>query len=148
MDELLPHLHATDPAPLPFARTAGVRAFVLERRPGAGNLLLYSAPTAVAERDAIAALGGVAAQYLNHWHEAAFGGGAEVAAAVGAPVYVGAADRDEMPEAVPVAGVFGDGAVAGAGDGLSVLPIPGHTPGATASCGTAARTACCSRATR
>ena len=58
----LPKLHATSPDPLRFAPDVYVRAFVLER--DAGDLLVYAAPSSKG-------LGEVAAQYLNHWHDAA-----------------------------------------------------------------------------
>lgn len=104
-------LYASDPSPLPFAPSQGMRAFLLRRE--GGNLLVYSAPTV--DADAVAALGGATAILLNHWHEAAFGGGEEVAAALGAPLTGERAAAIEPP-----------------GDDVEIIPIPGHTPGATA----------------
>src|SRR5262245_39628723 len=111
MEPVIPDLLASDPSPLPFAPSQGMRAFLL-RRDG-GNLLVYSAPAVDAR--VVAAAGGVAQILLNHWHEAEFGGGAELSAVLGAPL---AGER-----AAPLADV---------GDDVDVIPIPGHTPGATA----------------
>jgi glyoxylase-like metal-dependent hydrolase (beta-lactamase superfamily II) len=111
MEPVTPDLLASDPAPLPFAPAQGMRAFLL-RRDG-GNLLVYSTPAV--DADAVAAEGGVSRILLNHWHEAEFGGGDDVSAALGAPL---AGER-----AAPIDGV---------GDDVEVIPIPGHTPGATA----------------
>jgi glyoxylase-like metal-dependent hydrolase (beta-lactamase superfamily II) len=64
---------------------------------------------------AVAALGGATQILLGHWHEAEFGGGAGVAAALEAPL----AGERAAPIAVD-------------GDDVEVVPMPGHTPGATA----------------
>ncbi len=111
MDSVIPDLYASDPSPLPFAPAQGVRAFLLRR--DAGNLLVYSAPTV--DAGAVAALGGATRILIGHWHETEFGGGAEVAAALGAPLSGERAAPVEPP-----------------GDDVRVIPIPGHTPGATA----------------
>src|SRR6266516_1584624 len=63
-------LHASAPAPLPFAPSLHVRAFLLRRDPG--NLLVYSVPGLESDAPAIQELGGIARQYLNHRHEAMF----------------------------------------------------------------------------
>jgi glyoxylase-like metal-dependent hydrolase (beta-lactamase superfamily II) len=128
MDTVLPGLYASPPEPLPFARSLEVRAFLLQR--DAGNLLVYSAPPAAGEAAAVERLGGVARQYLNHWHEAAFGGADQVAATFGAPVFSHAGDRDRVAETVAVGGTFAERAVLD-GD-FELIPTPGHTPGATA----------------
>jgi len=128
MDTVIPGLYASAPEALPFARSLEVRAFLLRR--DAGNLLVYSAPPAAGEAAAVEQLGGVTRQYLNHWHEAAFGGAEQVAAALGAPVFSHADDRDRVAETVAVGGTFAEGAVLD-GD-FELIPTPGHTPGATA----------------
>jgi glyoxylase-like metal-dependent hydrolase (beta-lactamase superfamily II) len=121
MEQILPDLHATSPRELPFATSLAMRAFLL-RRDG-GNLLIYSAPAAADEADAIAALGGVHRQYLGHWHEAPVGKADAVVAATGAPAYVHEDDAAEAAlEPFP----------SEPGDDLRLIPIPGHTPGATA----------------
>lgn len=111
MESVIPDLYASDPEPLPFAPDHGIRAFLLRR--DAGNLLIYSAPTVDAA--AVAAHGGATRILLNHWHEAEFGGGEQVAAALDAPLTGERAAPLEPP-----------------GDDVQAIPIPGHTPGATA----------------
>jgi glyoxylase-like metal-dependent hydrolase (beta-lactamase superfamily II) len=118
-----PRLHATAPDPLPFAPSLHIRAFLLEREHG--NLLLYAAPTVSAAAPAIHALGGVARQYLNHWHEAAFGGDG-----VDAPLAIHADDRAAAEDSLPVDETFSDRVLLD--DGFELIPTPGHTPGATA----------------
>ena len=108
-------LLASEPHPLPFAPALGIRAFVLER--SAGNLLVYGAPGVRVASD-------VRRQYLNHWHEARYGGGA------GVPLLCHADDREAVERSTPVAHVFSKRHVLD-GD-FEVIPTPGHTPGATA----------------
>ena len=123
LDRPLPRLHASRPEPLPFAPSLQIRAFVLEREPG--NLLVYAAPTVRAAAPAIEALGGVAYQYLNHWHEAAFGGDG-----VNAPILIHADDRAAAEDSLPVDETFSQRVLLD-GD-FELIPTPGHTPGATA----------------
>jgi glyoxylase-like metal-dependent hydrolase (beta-lactamase superfamily II) len=111
MEPVIPDLYASAPAPLPFAPSQSIRAFLLRR--DAGNLLVYSAP-GVRAAD-VEPLGGVERILLNHWHEAEFGAGEQLAAAVHAPLTGERAAPLEPP-----------------GDDVAVIPIPGHTPGATA----------------
>jgi glyoxylase-like metal-dependent hydrolase (beta-lactamase superfamily II) len=122
MEPVIPGLYASAPAPLPFAQTQHVRAFLLAR--DGGNLLVYSAPGV--DGAAVSALGGVDRIYLNHWHEARFGDGAGAGEALGAPLTVHAGDAPWVPGAETFAGG------ARVGDDLELIPIPGHTPGATA----------------
>jgi glyoxylase-like metal-dependent hydrolase (beta-lactamase superfamily II) len=119
----LPRLHATAPEPLPFAPSLQVRAFLLER--DHGNLLVYAAPATGAAAPAIAALGGVTRQYLNHWHEAGFG-----ADGVGAPIVIHADDRAAAEDSLRIDESFSGRALLD--DDFELIPIPGHTPGATA----------------
>lgn len=112
----IPGLRPSAPHPLPFAPALGIRAFRLERE--AGDLLVYSAPTAGDVR-------GAQRQYLNHWHEAAFGGESS-----GVPLFVNEADRAAVERSTPVAHVFSKRHVIGSD--FEVIPTPGHTPGATA----------------
>ena len=123
LDTPLPRLHATAPEPLPFAPSLHIRAFVLER--DHGNLLVYAAPTLRAAAPAIEALGGVSRQYLNHWHEAAFGDDG-----VDAPLVVHADDRAATEDSRPVDETFAERLLLD-GD-FELIPTPGHTPGATA----------------
>jgi glyoxylase-like metal-dependent hydrolase (beta-lactamase superfamily II) len=114
-------LYASPPAPLPFARSLHIRAFLLRR--DAGNVLIYGSPTV--DVAAFAAIGGIARAYLNHGHEAAFGDDLP-----GVPLYVHAADRDAVADERTVHAVFSHRHFLD--DDLEVIPIPGHTPGATA----------------
>ena len=111
----IPGLHASDPAPLPFAPALQMRSFLLERE--GGNLLIYSS-TNVPDGD-------VWRQYLGHGHEAAF-----VSPTAKAPVFVHAADRAETEQQVPVRAAFSRRHTLD--DDFEVIPMPGHTPGSTA----------------
>jgi glyoxylase-like metal-dependent hydrolase (beta-lactamase superfamily II) len=115
----LPKLQASPPADLSFSKVSQVRAFVLER--DAGDLLVYAAATMLPELT-----GDVRAQYLNHWHELAVGG----AASVHAPLHIHAADRVAAERTHAVQHTFD--APATLDDDFELIPIPGHTPGATA----------------
>ena len=108
-------LHASDPAPLPFAPALQMRSFLLERT--TGNLLVYTSPTIPA--------GDVWRQYLGHGHEAGF-----ASAALKAPLFVHAADRAAVEQQVPVRAAFSRRHTLD--DDFEVIPIPGHTPGSTA----------------
>ena len=114
MQQVLPGLHATDPQPLPFAPSLLVRAFRLERP--AGDLIVYGA-------DTLSDAGEVVGRYLNHWHEAMFAGEA-------GPTFVHERDRDAAAERTTVDGTFSERTTLD-GD-FELIPIPGHTPGATA----------------
>jgi hypothetical protein len=114
-------LHASAPEPLPFAPALHIRAFLLRRR--AGNVLIYSAPTV--EAGTFAHAGGVARAYLNHRHEAGFGGDLP-----GVPLYVHEADRDAVARKRTVRAGFARRHTLD--DDFEVIPAPGHTPGATA----------------
>jgi hypothetical protein len=107
-------LQPSEPFPLPFAPSLHARAFTL-RRP-AGDLIIYAAP-------GVEDPGAISAQYLNHWHESMFGGGF-----VDAPLVVHEADAPRVR--VPVARTFSERSKDG--DDFEIIPIPGHTPGATA----------------
>jgi glyoxylase-like metal-dependent hydrolase (beta-lactamase superfamily II) len=111
----LPKLHASEPSALSFAPDVHVRAFLLER--AAGDLLVYDAPRAEA--------GTARVQYLNHWHEPMVGGGR-----TGLPIAVHEADRAATEKYAAVDRTFSARATLD-GD-FELIPIPGHTPGATA----------------
>ena len=111
----IPGLHASDPAPLPFAPALQMRSFLLERE--GGNLLIYGS-TKVPDGD-------VWRQYLGHGHEAAF-----VSPTGKAPVFVHAGDRAETEQQVPVRAAFSRRHALD--DDFEVIPMPGHTPGSTA----------------
>ena len=74
------------------------------------------------------ALGGIARQYLNHWHESLFGG--LPGSGIDAPLFV---HRDDArrTRSGSMCAARSRGATTSAPD-LEVIPTPGHTPGATA----------------
>lgn len=117
--------HPTTPQALPFAPTSLVRAFLLERQ--AGNLLIYSTGRLNEDLARLRARGGVARQYLNHWHEAMLGL---------APPSLGADLVHHEAEAKHVAERGGHGLTFSEphhlADDFEVVPIPDHTAGATA----------------
>jgi Metallo-beta-lactamase superfamily len=116
LDIQIPGLHASAPQPLPFAPSLHVRAFVLER--DQGNLLVYST-------DALEDIEGVSRWYLNHRHEAMF-----VSGAVTAPLFVHEAERRSVERKAHVRATFSRRHMLD--DDFEAIPIPGHTPGATA----------------
>jgi glyoxylase-like metal-dependent hydrolase (beta-lactamase superfamily II) len=127
MQTVIPSLQASTPQALSFAPSLHVRAFLLQREHG--NLLVYGTATVAEETRAIADLGGVSRHYLNHWHEADIAGEGALGA-LGAPLFCHEADRAEVARTAAVAGTFAARHMAG--DDFEVIPIPGHTPGATA----------------
>lgn len=128
MQTVIPDLYASKPAELSFAPSTHIRAFLLHRT--AGNPLIYSAGTVVDDAREIEALGGISRHYLNHWHEAAFGGADRIASTSEAPLFCHENDRQSVAETAKVAGTFTARHMAG--DDFEVIPIPGHTSGATA----------------
>jgi glyoxylase-like metal-dependent hydrolase (beta-lactamase superfamily II) len=128
MESVLPGLHASAPMALSFAPSTEIRAFLLQR--GEGNLLVYSVGTVAADRGAIEKLGGISRHYLNHWHEARFGGAEGIAEAFGAPLVCHDSERAEVAQTVAVARTFTSRHLHG--EDFEAIPIPGHTAGATA----------------
>ena len=116
LDSPLPRLHASPPADLSFSKVSQVRSFVLER--DAGDLMIYASKS-MPHAD-------VTAQYLNHWHELMVGG----ADAIHAPLVIHEADRAAAEGTRPVDRTFTERTTLD-GD-FELIPIPGHTPGATA----------------
>ena len=90
MQTVIPDLHASAPVALSL-RPRPVRPSCCRRRQG--NLLIYSAGTVAHDARAIEDLGGIARHYLDHWHEAAFGGGERIASTFGAPLFCHEDDR-------------------------------------------------------
>jgi glyoxylase-like metal-dependent hydrolase (beta-lactamase superfamily II) len=122
LDTIVPGLHATSPQPLPFAPSLHARAFLLERN--RGNILIYSTTELERDRAALDELGGVSRRYLNHWHEAIF------ATDLDAPLFVHERERARVGEEMHVRGSFSRRHVLD--EDFEVIPIPGHTAGATA----------------
>jgi len=127
MEAVIPGLYASEPAALPFDTTLAIRAFLLQRSDG--NLLVYRADTLERDADAVADLGGVARQYLNHRHEASFSSN-WVAEAFHAPLVAHEAERAAVAESSSVDETFSERHLLG--DDFELIPTPGHTPGATA----------------
>ena len=116
MDTVIPGLHASAPQPLPFAPSLLVRSYGLER--DAGNLVVYGAETTPS-------LEGATRRYLGHWHEAMF-----AAELDGAATFVHERDRAAAQDRTRIDGTFSERSTLD-GD-FELIPIPGHTPGATA----------------
>ena len=123
MEAPLEGLHASAPRRLPFAPSLEVRAFLLRRE--RGNLLIYSVDALASEAQAIEELGGVSRQYLNHRHEAMF-----ASDRIAAPLFCHEAERPSVAESVDVRASFSRRHLLD--DDFEVIPIPGHTSGATA----------------
>lgn len=123
METVVPGLHALAPEPLPFAPALRIRAFLLQRE--RGNLLIYSVTGLEAEAAAIEDLGGIARHYLGHRHEAAF-----ASDWVAAPLFVHENERKSVATTCHVHGTFSGRHTFD--DDFEVIPIPGHTEGATA----------------
>jgi glyoxylase-like metal-dependent hydrolase (beta-lactamase superfamily II) len=119
----LPRLHTSAPEPLPFAPALHIRAFLVQR--DQGNLLIYSTRGLESDADAIREHGGVSRHYLNHWHEAMF-----MSDSVAAPLFVHENDATSASKRTRVDATFSHRHMVD--DDFEVIPIPGHTSGATA----------------
>ena len=121
---LVPGLHALPAGQLSFAPRLEARGFLLEREQG--NVVVYGAPGLAGAAGRVEELGGATRQYLSHWHEAMFDG-----AALGVPLVAHEAERGEVEErGLRLRGTFSRRHTLD--DDLEVIPIPGHTAGATA----------------
>lgn len=116
-------LYASRPESLPFAPALHIRAFLLQR--DQGNLLIYSARGLDSDANAIRDRGGASRHYLNHWHEAMF-----MPHAGFGPLFVHENDTTSASERTRVDEIFGERHMVD--DDFEVIPIPGHTSGATA----------------
>jgi glyoxylase-like metal-dependent hydrolase (beta-lactamase superfamily II) len=127
LEQVIPGLLATAPEELPFGENLRIRAYLLRR--AQGNVLLYRSAALPRHEAAIERAGGVARHYLNHAHEA---GPVNdwVRTRFGAPLFVHAADAGEVERVNRVRATFRRRHALD--DDLEVIPIPGHTPGATA----------------
>lgn len=127
MDTAIPGLSATPPQPLSFAPSLVVRSFLLERKDG--NLLIYSASTVETELERIRERGGISRQYLNHRHEASPACD-WVTQTFDAPLHCHERERADISQTCTVGETFSEQHVVGSD--FEVIPIPGHTSGATA----------------
>ena len=123
METAISGLYASAPEPLPFAPSLDIRAFLLRR--DEGNLLVYSATTLESEAPAIHDLGGVSRQYLGHRHEAMF-----TPDGVAAPLFCHEDERESVARGSNVRATFSRRHTLD--DDFEVIPIPGHTSGASA----------------
>lgn len=117
---LLPRLHATPEAPLPFLAGVVVRSFVLERE--AGPVIVYNSPGISAAASEIARLGRPDRLLINHWHEAMYG-----APQLDVPMHVH--ERDRARTTLPITATFSRRERIA--DDLELIPTPGHTSGTT-----------------
>lgn len=127
MKTVIPKLHASAPEALGFGPSLEIRAFLLQREQG--NLLLYRSATLEQDVEAVNDLGGISRQYLNHWHEASPACD-WVANTFDAPLYVHEEDAPSASEICNVAETFSERHKLD--EDFEVIPIPGHTAGATA----------------
>lgn len=117
----IPRLHGTTASPLSFLPSFFVRSFVLERPQG--NIIVYNSPGLSDAAQAVLGLGDPQRLLLNHHHEAMCG-----MPDLEVPVWVHERDRPKV--GMPISGTFRDRQMID--DDLEIIPIPGHTPGATA----------------
>jgi glyoxylase-like metal-dependent hydrolase (beta-lactamase superfamily II) len=127
MENVIPGLYASEPEPLGFGPSLEIRAFLLQRE--GGNLLIYRSASLEGDVEEVRRLGGISRQYLNHHHEASPACD-RVAETFGAPLHVHEDDARAASEVCEVGDTFSERHKLG--DDFEVVPIPGHTAGATA----------------
>ncbi|CAN5204606.1 hypothetical protein BH24ACT19_BH24ACT19_03350 [soil metagenome] len=127
MDTVIPGLYASAPEPLGFGPSLEIRAFLLQREQG--NLLIYRSAALERDVEAVNDLGGISRQYLNHHHEASPACD-WVANAFDAPLHVHEKEAPSVSEICNVDETFSERHRLD--EDFEVIPIPGHTSGATA----------------
>jgi len=127
MDTVIPGLYASEPEPLGFGPSLGIRAFLLQRN--WGNLLIYRSEALERDVEEINDLGGISRQYLNHHHEASPACD-WVAKTFDAPLHVHEEDAGAVAQICNVDATFSGRHKLD--EDFEVIPIPGHTSGATA----------------
>jgi glyoxylase-like metal-dependent hydrolase (beta-lactamase superfamily II) len=127
MDKVIPGLYASTPEPLGFGPSLEIRAFLLQRE--RGNLLVYRSGMPERDVEEINALGGISRQYLNHHHEASPACD-WVAKTFEAPLHVHEKEAPSVSEICHVAETFSERHHLH--DDFEIIPVPGHTSGATA----------------
>jgi glyoxylase-like metal-dependent hydrolase (beta-lactamase superfamily II) len=127
MENVITGLYASMPEPLGFGPSLEIRAYLLQRE--GGNLLIYRSASLEGDAEEVNGLGGISRQYLNHHHEASPACD-WVAEKFGAPLHVHEDDARAASEVCKVGETFSERHKVG--DDFEVVPIPGHTAGATA----------------
>lgn len=127
MNNVIPGLYASEPEPLSFGPSLEIRAFLLQRE--GDNLLIYRSANLEQDVEEVNELGGVRRQYLNHSHEASPAND-RVAELFDAALYVHEEDAPEASEVANVNETFSERHQLS--EDFEVIPIPGHTGGATA----------------
>ena len=127
MNTVISGLYAAEPEPLGFGPSLEIRAFLLQRE--GGNLLIYRSAALEQDVETVNGLGGISRQYLNHHHEASPACD-RVADTFGAPLHVHEDDAAAAAEICNVDATFSERHKLD--EDFEVIPIPGHTGGATA----------------
>jgi glyoxylase-like metal-dependent hydrolase (beta-lactamase superfamily II) len=127
MNTVISGLYAAESEPLGFGPSLEIRAYLLQRE--GGNLLIYRSAALEQDVETVNDLGGISRQYLNHHHEASPACD-WVANTFGAPLHVHEEDAAAAAEICNVDATFSERHKLD-GD-FEVIPIPGHTGGATA----------------
>ena len=127
MENVISGLYASEPEPLGFGPSLGIRAYLLQREQG--NLLVYRSEALEQDVEALNDLGGISRQYLNHHHEASPACD-WVASTFDAPLYVHEEDAAATAEICNVDATFSERHKLD--EDFEIIPIPGHTSGATA----------------
>ena len=127
MESVIPGLYASTPEPLGFGPSLEIRAFLLQREQG--NLLVYRSEALERDTQEINELGGISRQYLNHHHEAS--PACDWAARTfDVPLHVHEEEAQTVSEICNVDETFSERHYLD--EDFEVIPIPGHTSGATA----------------
>ena len=127
MNTVISGLYAAEPEPLGFGPSLEIRAYLLQRE--GGNLILYTSAALEQDVGTVNGLGGISRQYLNHHHEASPTCD-WVADTFGAPLHVHEDDAAAAAEICKVDATFSERHKLD--EDFEVIPIPGHTGGATA----------------
>ncbi len=127
MQKVVSGLYASEPEPLGFGPSLEIRAFLLQRE--RSDLLVYRSEELERETQEVNELGGVSRQYLNHHHEASSASN-WVAETFGAPLHIHEEDAAAASGICNVDETFSEHHYLD--DDFEIIPIPGHTGGATA----------------
>jgi Metallo-beta-lactamase superfamily len=127
MENVITGLYASMPEPLGFGPSLEIRAYLLQRE--GGNLLIYRSASLEGDAEDVNGLGGISRQYLNHHHEASPACD-WVTEKFGGPLHVHEDDARAASEVCEVGETFSERHKLG--DDFEIVPIPGHTAGATA----------------